>query len=73
MERSTDFAGELAESWLLDSWDIRVLQGRSGVSALGFAVLLKFFRWKGRFPRAASEVPGGVVDFLAEQVRFAAT
>lgn len=68
MDRSTDSAGDFADCWLLASGDLRVLRGRSGVPALGLAVLLKFFRWKGRFPRAPFEVPAGVVDFLAEQL-----
>lgn len=40
---------------------------------LGFAVLLKFLLWRGRFPRVLSELPDDAVTHLARQVRVPAT
>jgi Domain of unknown function (DUF4158) len=57
----------LAEIWTLEPADLAAVRGKRGATALGFAVLLRYFRWKGRFPRA-SDVPGDAVAFVAGQL-----
>lgn len=42
---------------------------KSGVTRLGFAMLLKFFEIEARFPRSAEEVPVAAVAYVAEQVK----
>jgi hypothetical protein len=49
--------------------ELDLLHTKSGSTRLGFAALLKFLLWRGRFPRAAHELPGDAVVHLARQVR----
>jgi DNA-binding cell septation regulator SpoVG len=51
--------------------ELDLLRNKSGASRLGFAVLLKFVLWRGRFPRALHEMPDDAVAHLARQVRVA--
>lgn len=37
--------------------ELDLLRNKSGATRLGFAVLLKFLLWHGRFPRVLSELP----------------
>lgn len=60
---------ELVGSWTLVGEDWKLVGNKSGVTRLGFAVLLKFFEIKARFPRSADEVPAAAVDYVAEQVK----
>ena len=48
------------------------LRNKSGAARLGFAVLLKFLLWRGRFPRGRHELPDDAVAHLARQVRVPA-
>src|SRR6266496_4009597 len=59
---------ELVEHWTLDVEDRALLGNKTGVTRLGFAVLLKFFRREGRFPQYKNEVPALVVTYLSTQV-----
>ncbi|WP_433350551.1 DUF4158 domain-containing protein [Micromonospora sp. CA-111912] len=45
-----------------------LIAGKRGPTRLGFALLLKFYIWAGRFPRGRSELPGEAVGFVARQV-----
>ncbi len=47
---------ELIEFWTLLDEDRVLLAGRRGATALGFAVLLKYYSRHGRFPRWRSDV-----------------
>ena len=49
------------------------MRNKSGATRLGFAVLLKFLLWRGRFPRSLHEIPDDAVAHLARQVRVPAT
>lgn len=49
-----------------------LLRNKSGATRLGFAILLKFLLWHGRFPRALRELPDDAVRHLARQVRVPA-
>jgi hypothetical protein len=51
----------LADVWTLHPDDLSLLTNKSGATRLGFALLLKFFQYKGRFPEHADEVPPIVV------------
>jgi hypothetical protein len=59
---------ELREFWVLDEHDELVLENRGGVTAVGLALLLKFFRRRGRFPVGVRDLPVGAVDFLSVQL-----
>ena len=61
-------AEELAEHWALLSDEKQLLGNKTGVTRLGFAVMLKFFQHEGRFPRQGQEVPLVVVTYLAHQI-----
>jgi hypothetical protein len=41
---------ELVEHWTLAPDELRLLANKTGSTRLGFALLLKFFRYEGRFP-----------------------
>jgi TnpA family transposase len=64
---------DLAEHWTLSPAEAGLLTNRAGSMRLGFAALLKFHQYEGRFPRHPHEVPDAVVEYLARQVGVAPT
>jgi TnpA family transposase len=60
-------ADELAEQWTLSPAERGALGNKSGATRLGFAVLIKFFEFAGRFPREPREIPPAVVEYVASQ------
>ena len=58
---------DLISCWTLDEADWRLLANKSGVTRLGFAVLLKFLELEGRFPADGAELPTAVLDYIAGQ------
>ena len=64
---------ELIECWTLLDDDRRLVANKTGVTRLGFALLLKFFELEGRFPRSAAELPASAVDYVAAQVKVPAS
>src|SRR5436190_13539055 len=67
MEWSDD---DLVALWTLIGEDWSLVGNKTGVTRLGFAVLLKFFEIEARFPRSAEEVPPATVAYLAEQLEL---
>jgi TnpA family transposase len=63
---------DVVDHFTLIGDELDLLHAKSGSTRLGFAALLKFLLWRGRFPRAASELPGDAVAHLARQVRVPA-
>ncbi|MDQ1289620.1 MAG: hypothetical protein QG622_3186 [Actinomycetota bacterium] len=59
---------DLIASWILLENDRQMLAEVHPASRLTFAVLLKFFESRGRFPRHSGEVPESAVGYLAKQV-----
>ena len=59
---------ELVEHWTINEEDQHLVDKKRGVNRLGFALLLKFFQLKGRFPEKPSEIPRVVRAFVAEQL-----
>nr|WP_211212934.1 DUF4158 domain-containing protein [Actinopolyspora mortivallis] len=64
---------ELVDLWTLVGDDWRWVRNKTGVTRLGFAVLLKFFEVEARFPAYPEEVPSVAVEYVASQVRVEAT
>jgi hypothetical protein len=60
---------DVVDHFTLIGDELDLLHTKSGSTRLGFAALLKFLLWRGRFPRAAHELPGDAVAHLARQVR----
>jgi hypothetical protein len=60
---------ELEVHWTLSAKELALLAGRTGYGRFGFAVLLKYFQYEGRFPDSRREAPAEVVRYLAEQLR----
>jgi hypothetical protein len=58
------------DRWLLTPSDYALVMAKHQASRLAFAVLLVFFRTRGRFPRNTSEIDPTTVDGIAEQIRF---
>ncbi len=59
---------DLVASWLLLPAELQIIENKRGVTRLGFALLLKFFQLKGRFPSGPQEIPSDPVQFVAQQV-----
>lgn len=64
---------ELVEHFTLLPDEVALLRNKSGATRLGFALLLKFFGRRGRFPSGRGELPVEVVEFVARQVGVAAS
>ena len=63
---------DVVEHFTLDERERELLRNKSGSTRLGFAAMLKFLVWKGRFPRGLFELPDDAIDHLARQVKVAA-
>jgi len=61
-------AEELLDHWTLVPADLGLIANKRGATRLGFAVLLKYFQYAGRFPESKTVVPGAIVAHLAKQV-----
>ncbi|MGC9197274.1 MAG: DUF4158 domain-containing protein, partial [Syntrophobacteraceae bacterium] len=59
---------ELTSNWMLLPDELEIIREKQGVSQLGFALLLKFFHFDGRFPDGPHEIPVAVLHFVARQV-----
>ena len=55
---------ELATHWTIDEEEQPLINKKRGVNRLGFALLLKFFQLKGRFPEKKNEIPRVVRAFV---------
>jgi len=63
---------DVVDHFTLVGDELDQLRNKSGATRLGFAVLLKFLLWRGRFLRGLHEVPDDAVAHLARQVRVPA-
>lgn len=59
---------ELQEHWTLQSGELALLENKNDENRLGFALLLKFFLYEGRFPETKNEIPKKCVGFVGEQI-----
>lgn len=59
---------ELLEHWTIEAEENQLILKKKGANRLGFALLLKFFQLKGRFPEKKNEIPRVVQAFVAEQL-----
>jgi TnpA family transposase len=58
------------DHWHLTPDEQRLVEAKRRASRLGFAVLLVFFRERGRFPRDATEVDAHAIRALSEQLEL---
>jgi hypothetical protein len=63
---------DVIDHFTLDDGERELLRNKSGSTRLGFAAMLKFLGWKGRFPRARFELPDDAIEHLARQVKVPA-
>jgi len=63
-------AQELVEHWSLTQEQLSWVRNRTDRSRLGFAALLKFFEFEGRFPNDRRELPMVAIDHLAVQLEL---
>jgi hypothetical protein len=68
-------AEELCEHWSLTADELRLVtestsygRRRSLHDQLGFAIMLKWFQFHGRFPYAIKDIPGDIVQFISNQI-----
>jgi hypothetical protein len=59
---------ELIDCWILVGDELELVAGKRGATKLGFALLLRFYTERGRFPRGRSEIPDAAVDYVARQI-----
>lgn len=64
---------ELVEHWTVLDDELDLVAGKRGATRLGFALLLKYYTWHGRFPRGPAEFADEVVDYVARQVKVPAS
>ncbi len=64
---------ELTEHFTLTHEEHELLKGKHEETKLGFAVLLKFFQYEGRFPTKHQEVPKAVIAHIASQINVDAS
>lgn len=67
MARSLDLDELVEHRTVLDD-ERELVVGKRGPTRLGFALLLTFYTWAGRFPRGRGEIAGEAVAFVARQV-----
>ncbi|HWC85874.1 MAG TPA: DUF4158 domain-containing protein [Solirubrobacteraceae bacterium] len=63
---------DVVEHFTLDDSERESLRNKSGSTRLGFAAMVKFLAWKGRFPRARFELPDDAIEHLAREVKVPA-
>jgi hypothetical protein len=71
MEVPESDVDELVEFWTLLDEDRALLTGKHGATALGFALLLRYYSRHGRFPRGRADLPETAIGFVARQVDLA--
>jgi Domain of unknown function (DUF4158) len=59
---------ELIDRWTLVGDELNLVANNRGATKLGFALLLRFYTERGRFPRGTGEIPDAAVDYVAGQV-----
>ena len=72
MKRQWDIEA-LIEQFTVVPDELHLLGNKTGATRLGFAVLLKYFQYEGRFPVGRHDVPIAVVDYLAHQLKLEAS
>src|SRR5258708_10484538 len=58
---------ELAQRWRISAEERELLDSKTSATRLSFAVLLKAFRFDGRFPERREDIAGRIVTYLASQ------
>jgi hypothetical protein len=61
---------ELIEQFTIMPNELSLLGNKTGVTRLGFAVMLKFFQLEARFPNSKNEIPKDVVNYIAKQLQL---
>jgi len=59
---------ELIQRWTIVGDELAQVAGKRGATRLGFALLLKFYEQRGRFPRGRSEFPDEAIAYVGRQV-----
>jgi len=68
-----ELAGEdVDDRWILNASDRALLGNKTGITRLGFAILLKMFQINGRFPYRLEEVSVAAVEAIASQIEVPA-
>lgn len=67
-ETSFDECWDLVEHWTLVGAEQDLVVAKHRDTQLGFALLLRFYGWFGRFPRVRAELHKDVVEFAARQL-----
>lgn len=58
---------DVVDHFTLIGDELELLRNKSGATRLGFAVLLKYVIWRGRFPTGSHELADDAVAYLARQ------
>jgi hypothetical protein len=71
-ECNSESVERIDESWILNPADKVLIASKSRSNRWAFALLLLFFRSRGRFPRQEAEIDAGQVAAVAQQLDVAA-
>ncbi|WP_063014091.1 DUF4158 domain-containing protein [Nocardia kruczakiae] len=59
---------ELIDRWTLIGKEPELVATKRGAAKIGFALMLRFYTEKGRFPRGRSEIHDDAVEYVARQI-----
>ncbi|WP_236567479.1 Tn3 family transposase [Nocardia sp. CY41] len=59
---------ELIDRWTLVGDELGLVATKRGPAKIGFALMLRFYTEKGRFPRGRSEIHDDAVEYVARQI-----
>ena len=59
---------ELATHWSPSFEEMQLLKSKPSRNHLPFVAQLKYYRYSGRFPGSAGDIPHTVIHYLADQV-----
>ncbi|GGM81870.1 hypothetical protein GCM10012275_60570 [Longimycelium tulufanense] len=64
---------ELIDRWTLVGDELELVAGKRGATRLGFALMLRFYTERGRFPRSQADLPAAAIEYVARQVEVPAS
>ena len=59
---------ELMEHFSISEQETNLIANKAGSTRIGFAVMLKYYQFEGRFPKKHMNIPEIIVNHIAEQV-----
>ncbi len=61
---------ELIENWTLIPQELKLLTNKIGGNKIGFAIILKYFQLRARFPDTSEQIPDLIISYIANQLNI---